>query len=284
MHKPRIHPLVGLLIALLLVTCMPQRAEAAIPVYMWITVKGVPLEGGTDIAGRERSIECQFLDQQILAPVGLSKPEFLPLTCIKPVDDATPRLVKALVEQESLEATIVFYLIDSTGTETPYLTITLRNAHITKYRLVIDDTKDPANERKVHREEITLAYDSITYAFSLQGRSFSYTTGPSPAPPTADPALEAIGLDGEAWDGNAVLAWHAVTPPADRKLRGYNVFRSQAKGDLFNPANQINDLPLASTKYMDTSATPGLYYYGVQAIWSDGSLGAQSEALPLTIN
>lgn len=82
---------------------------------------------------------------------------------------------------------------------------------------------------------------------------------------TPDYSLQAIVNGAEV-----VLSWSDLPVPSGKQLRGYHVYRSETQGDLFDQSNQITEFATTKPSFKDYSPA-GLYYYAVQAIYSDGT-------------
>ncbi|MFZ5824057.1 MAG: type VI secretion system tube protein TssD [Bacillota bacterium] len=279
MFRTYIRHLAGVLVALLVLALLPQAAEAGLMANLWVTAGDTPIEGSASKKGRAGGIDCHAVDQTILMPKsGAGGPVLAPLTCVKPLDQATPLLMKAMLEQQSLVVKLKFYAIHPSSQEIELLTITLEDARVISQRLVLDHIRDVQNDQRDAQEEVSFTYRTITWTYHLSPVPVSYTYTATGEPETTVPPAT-IALNGEAWDGNVYLRWQAATPPAGRKLLGYHVYRSDMQDGLFDRANRVTVTPLNTERYTDMSVDAGTYFYGVQAIWDDGSIGAVTEPM-----
>jgi len=144
-----------------------------IPAYMWMKDEsGNDIKGGVDVAGREGSIEVLEFHHEVRIPTdrdtgkltGTRKHESL--TIVKAFDEASPYLYKAVCEGQTYKEVILrWYRIDDTGTETEYFNHKLEGVKVCSVKPVMYNVKDPAYERYVHMEEVSLRYQKITWTF-----------------------------------------------------------------------------------------------------------------------
>lgn len=154
--------IVGLVITLSLVTFLSPTAQAAIPLYLKLTIGGQEVEGGVDVAGREGSCEVVYFEQMTSLSVE-GRPQYT-LIFQKSIDSASPDITKAILEQLPVVAKFRFYKIDPTGTETNYYTIDV-SGQIVSSMLMCPNVKDPAFDRQVHTERVTMVIRSISWTF-----------------------------------------------------------------------------------------------------------------------
>jgi fibronectin type 3 domain-containing protein len=90
-------------------------------------------------------------------------------------------------------------------------------------------------------------------------------------PPDSTPPVAPSGLSATTSDSTVLLDWNNNTEP---DFNGYNVYRSTTSG---GPYTRLNDTPLTSSDYNDTSVTNGTrYYYVVTA--TDTSLNESANS------
>ena len=93
-------------------------------------------------------------------------------TVVKQLDANTPKLYKALVNNENITTMVVrFYgtLSTSGGNTVPIFTYTLTNARVAAIRNWQPNANDPAAAPYVHPEEVSFAYQSITWHDDVTG-------------------------------------------------------------------------------------------------------------------
>jgi type VI protein secretion system component Hcp len=110
-----------------------------------------------------------------------------------------------------------------------------------------------------------------------------------PAPSTGEPSYNlAVNVESH----KVVLDWSAPSqigfPTTRKSIMGYYVYRSTSALNLFADANQVNDFPVNDVRddgrYFFEDTTPnGAFYYGVQAVYSDGLLAVGSTIVTVTV-
>ncbi len=89
------------------------------------------------------------------------------------------------------------------------------------------------------------------------------------------------GLRADVSNGEVALSWTGVTAPSGKQLRGYHVYRSTTEADVVRQANQLTEFAITKTSFTDFAGT-GVYYYVVQATYTDG--GTARASTPLQVN
>jgi type VI secretion system secreted protein Hcp len=109
------------------VAATPAAALAAQPVYLFLKANDVDIQGEPSVVslGRANSIECVGFHVALQAG---SAPAATVLTCKKRIDKASPLLVKALAEQQSLVFTFRFYRPNPVGDGTTEQFFTVASA------------------------------------------------------------------------------------------------------------------------------------------------------------
>jgi len=146
---------------------------APLPVYM--TVPEYP--GSVDRQGREDTNENFSLEHQIQVPIdpasGLpsGSRRHHPLVIQKAIDRSTPGFYQALTTNMTLPSvTLDFYRISpTTRIEEKYFVITLINARIIGMRNFFPNVLLPENGFLPHMEEVTFAYQTITWEWLPDG-------------------------------------------------------------------------------------------------------------------
>jgi type VI secretion system secreted protein Hcp len=147
-----------------------------IPAYMWLKDEtGADIKGSVDVSGREGSVEVLEFRHEVRIPTdpdtgrltGTRKHESL--TIVKAFDAASPYLYKAVCEGQTFKTVeLKWYQIDETGTETEYFNHKLEGVKICSVKPVMYNVKDPAKERLVHLEEVSMRYKKIVWTY-LEG-------------------------------------------------------------------------------------------------------------------
>jgi type VI secretion system secreted protein Hcp len=144
-----------------------------IPAYMWLKDDaGNDVKGGVDVSGREGSIEVLAFDHEVRIPTdpdtgkltGTRKHESI--TFVKSFDAASPYLYKAVCEGQTFSAAeIKWFCIDDSGSEKEYFNHKLEGVKICSVKPIMYNVKDPAKERYVHLEEVSLRYQKVTWTY-----------------------------------------------------------------------------------------------------------------------
>lgn len=254
-------------LALIFVLVAPS-ALAAETVHLYLKVNGQNIQGESaqTSLGRENSIECMYVEHSILGAD--SGKQFSPVKCIKRIDKSTPLLIKALIERRPVEATFKLFRPNPTGdgTTEQFYTIELKSALITGYRMWSPDTTAPTSSTLPPMEEITFTFKAITWTYTNGNVSFGSESGGAAGKKDEEKANP--GLKAEVKGRTINLSWQAVTPAAGKTLLGYNVYRSTDSRTIFVEKNRINDFAVTTTSTVD-AASPGTYWYGLEAVWSD---------------
>lgn len=153
------------LAAALAVAVMPPSARAETVVMTAKGVKQGEIKGSLTQRGRENAMQCTHFVSEVTAPRDASsgnatgKRQYKPITCLKKVDNASPQLLKALAENESL-SNVLFRVFAPArgGTEAVVYSVELKNANVTGIRQFTapDGTL---------MEEVSIAFGTIRVAF-----------------------------------------------------------------------------------------------------------------------
>lgn len=141
----------------------------AIPVHLFLKDdSGAMIRGGSDVAGREGSIELRDLIHNLCIPTdtatgaltGTRQHSAFCLT--KAIDSSSPYLYKAVATGQTLQnAELKFYNIDYAGQEVEYFNIFMEGVKVISITPVMHDTRDCPGTG--HLENIQLRYAKITW-------------------------------------------------------------------------------------------------------------------------
>lgn len=145
----------------------------AIPVYLLLfDDEGKQLKGGSDVRGREGSIEVVGMQHDLFIPAdsmsgaltGTRQHEAF--TFEKEIAPSTPLLYRALTTGRTLsKAAFKFYRINNNGMEEEYFNVVLEKVKVCHVVPVMFDTKDPDFEKHGHIEHVGLRYEKITWNY-----------------------------------------------------------------------------------------------------------------------
>ncbi len=126
------------------------------------------IKGGAMQKGHEGAIECLSFTSEVISPrdassgMATGKRQYKPITCIKRVDQASPLLFNALVNNETLtEVNIRVSGTDKMGKGVDVYSVQLKNAALSGVRQYLDD-------KGALLEEVTLTFSAITLTW-LEG-------------------------------------------------------------------------------------------------------------------
>lgn len=140
----------------------------AVPVHLFLKDDGgAMIRGGSDVEGREGSIELRDLIHNLCIPTdgatgkltGTRKHSAFSLT--KAIDSASPYLYKAVATGQTLQsAEFKFYHINDAGQEVEYFNIKMERVKVISITPVMHDTRDCPGTG--HMENVQLRYEKIT--------------------------------------------------------------------------------------------------------------------------
>jgi type VI secretion system secreted protein Hcp len=130
------------------------------------------IKGGVTQAGREDSIMVIAFDHQVVSPrdtasgLPTGKRQHQPLTITKEIDEATPLLMNALVNNENItDWELRFWQPSRSGRAVQHYTIQLVNASISAIRAEMLNNKYPENMQHEEREHVSFCYQRIIWTW-----------------------------------------------------------------------------------------------------------------------
>jgi type VI secretion system secreted protein Hcp len=142
----------------------------------YLTLKGQKqgdIHGSVNQKGREGSILVHSFNHAVISPrdptsgLPTGKRQHQPIVILKEIDQSTPPLWNALVNNENLIAwELKFWAPAANGTETQIYTITLTNASIASIREYMVDNEDPAKAKLPLLQEISFTYQKIEWVWT----------------------------------------------------------------------------------------------------------------------
>src|SRR5436190_16956001 len=156
-------------------TGIQSGSNAALDFYVKIRgQKQVEIKGDVVQKGREGLIAGIQFHHEIASPrdpasgMATGKRQHKPIMFVTEVGRAHPMLLNALMTNEPLpEVVFTFYkpqirAATGVGSEVLYMTITLKNANISKMTTISPNNKNPELMRYAAYDEVELTYQSIT--------------------------------------------------------------------------------------------------------------------------
>jgi type VI secretion system secreted protein Hcp len=161
----------------------------AVPAHLWIyDSNGSLVQGGSDVIGREGSIEIQSFNHGLSIPYNPNTGRLTStrvhghLSIEKEFDKATPYLYRAVARNDDLQkAVIKWYKINVAGVEEEFFHITLESVRVIDIHPTMINFKRAEGMLAVPTESIGLAYNKVTWhyldgniQFTDEWNSFAY--------------------------------------------------------------------------------------------------------------
>jgi type VI secretion system secreted protein Hcp len=146
------------------------------PMQLHMTIEGAKqgaIDGPSKIKGREKSFEVLAFNHEVTLPFEQrtgtisGKRVHHPLTVLKTVDDASPKLYKAITNGEHLKLEIKWYRPhpDGGAAEQHYFTTKLANAKLISIGPHMPNVNEKSQLGTGHLEQLSFVYDEITWTF-----------------------------------------------------------------------------------------------------------------------
>ena len=148
-----------------------------LPIHMTLEgEKQGKIDGSCDQKGRENTILVEALDHEVFIPrdpqtgLGTGKRVHKPLSVMKHVDKASPKLYQALCSGEHMKKVEAkFYRISPKGSEEHYFTTTLEDAIIVSISPWMPNCLDRNSDNFGHMEKVDLTYRRATWTWVPDG-------------------------------------------------------------------------------------------------------------------
>ncbi|QSQ24821.1 type VI secretion system tube protein Hcp [Pyxidicoccus parkwayensis] len=148
-------------------------------VHLYLKANGTDIKGDSTQTslGRADSIECVYYDQKVFtareAGSGLAtgRRQYEGITIRKRIDKSSPLLMKALCENQVIEATFKFFRPNPTGdgTTEQFYTTSIKKARVNSIKQYVPDSFVPASTNLPPMEEITLVFHTINWTITNGG-------------------------------------------------------------------------------------------------------------------
>lgn len=141
----------------------------AVPVHLFLKDDGgAMIRGGSDIRGREGSIELRGLTHNLSIPTDGATGKLTgtrqhgPFLFDKEIDSSSPYLYKAVATGQTLQsAELKFYHINDAGQEVEYFNTLLEGVKVVSVTPIVHDTRTVTGTG--HLESVQLRYEKITW-------------------------------------------------------------------------------------------------------------------------
>jgi type VI secretion system secreted protein Hcp len=148
-------------------------------VHLYLKANGTDIKGESTQTslGRENSIECLYYEQSVVtareAGSGLAtgRRQYAPLQIRKRIDKSSPLLMKALTENQSIEATFKFFRpsVSGDGTTEQFYSVTFKQGRINSVKQFNPDSIVPASSTMPSMEEVSFVFHTISWTFNDGG-------------------------------------------------------------------------------------------------------------------
>jgi type VI secretion system secreted protein Hcp len=148
-------------------------------VHLYLKANGAEIKGeSTQLSlGREGSIECVYYEQGVITArergsgLATGRRQYEPLLIRKRIDKASPLLMKALTENQVIEATFKFFRPNPNGdgTTEQFHTVTFKQGRINSVKQYVPNTIVPASAFEPAQEELTFVFHTISWTYTNGG-------------------------------------------------------------------------------------------------------------------
>jgi type VI secretion system secreted protein Hcp len=148
-------------------------------VHLVLTVNGKKIEGESTQSslGREGTIECISYEQSVKTAreegtnTVTGRRQHQPISIVKRIDKASPLLMKALTNNEKVEAAFRFYRPNPSGdgTTEQFYTVQLKDANVSAVRQYVPDTIDKQTGGLPPLEQVSFVFKEIIWRFEKGG-------------------------------------------------------------------------------------------------------------------
>lgn len=148
-------------------------------VHLYLKANGNEVKGESTQTslGRADSIECVAYEQGVLTTreaatnVITGRRQYSPLKLVKRIDKSSPLLMKALVNNEKIDAIFKFFRPNPAGdgTTEQFYTVELKSGNIASVRQYVPATIHPETANDPPLEEVTLVFRDISWTYTQGG-------------------------------------------------------------------------------------------------------------------
>jgi type VI secretion system secreted protein Hcp len=148
-------------------------------VHLFLKANGQDIEGESTQTslGRENSIECVYFQHEVLTAreagsgMATGRRQYRPILIRKRIDKSSPLLLKALTQNQVIEATFRFFRPNPTGdgTTEQFYTIEIKGGRIASVRQYVPDVLDLATAQLPPLEEVGFVFHTISWTYTNGG-------------------------------------------------------------------------------------------------------------------
>ena len=148
-------------------------------VHLYLKANGTDIKGESTQTslGRQDSIECVAYSQKVITAreagsgMATGRRQYEPLVIRKRIDKSSPLLMKALVENQRIDATFKFFRpnVQGDGTTEQFYTVEIADGRVASIRQYVNDTIIPATATDPPLEEVTFVFHTINWTVADGG-------------------------------------------------------------------------------------------------------------------
>lgn len=148
-------------------------------VHLYLKANGKDIKGEStqESLGRKDSIECVAYDQSVKtareAGTGMmtGRRQYDPLKIVKRVDRASPLIMKALTNNETIDGVFKFFRPNPTGdgTTEQFFTVEIKKGNVASVKDLVTNTLDPNLVNNPPLEEVSFVFQDIKWTFMNGG-------------------------------------------------------------------------------------------------------------------
>ncbi len=148
-------------------------------VHLYLKANGAEIKGESTQTslGRADSIECVYYEQATKtvrekgSGLALGRRQYEPMIIRKRIDRSSPLLVKAMADNQRIEAKFKFFRPSPAGdgTTEQFYTVEISGGRIASVKQIVPDSLVPATSTEPPLEEITIVVHTIRWAYEPTG-------------------------------------------------------------------------------------------------------------------
>lgn len=148
-----------------------------VALYLKANGKDIKGENTQESLGRKDSIECVGYEQSVKtareAGTGMmtGRRQYDPLKIVKRMDKASPLILKALTNNETIEGIFKFFRPNPTGdgTTEQFFTVAIKHGNVASVKGLVNNTLDPVLVNNPPLEEVTFVFQDISWTYTNGG-------------------------------------------------------------------------------------------------------------------
>lgn len=173
----KLHRTLTALLVGLAATLLPTHAAETVHLYLKANGTDIPGDSTKHSLGRADTIECVafnfevYPEQEVQTGRSTGRSRYEPIRIIKRIDRSSPLLLKALTQNENIDARFRFYRPNpiGDGTTEQFYTIEIAQARIVGVRTWVPNVIDPATAAMPEFEEVSFVFNTINWTFEPGG-------------------------------------------------------------------------------------------------------------------